>query len=48
MKVGVCIRCKNEEKIICDFVKYYINLDFDRIIIYDNLSNPSVEEILHL
>jgi len=46
MKVGVCIRCKNEEKIICDFVKYYINLDFDRIIIYDNLSNPSVEEIL--
>ncbi len=46
MKIGVCIRCKDEEKIICDWVKYYINLGFDRIIIYDNLSNPCVSQIL--
>jgi len=46
MKIGVCIRARDEEKIICDWVKHYINLGFDKIIIYDNLSNPSVEESL--
>jgi len=46
MKIGVCIRCKDEEKVICDWVKYYIKLGFDKIIIYDNLSNPSIEQIL--
>ena len=46
MKIGVCIRAKDEKNIICHWVKYYINLGFDKIIIYDNLSNPSIEEIL--
>ena len=46
MKIGVCIRAKNESNIICDFVNYYINIGFDKIIIYDNLSIPSIKDIL--
>ena len=46
MIIGVCIRAKNEEKIICDWVNYYIKLGFDKIIIYDNNSSPSLEETL--
>ena len=37
MKIGVCIRAKNEQKIINDWVAYYLQLGFDKIIIYDNL-----------
>ena len=48
MKIGVCIRAKNEQNIISDFVNYYIKLGFDRIIIYDNLSSPSINETLLL
>ena len=47
MKIGVCIRARDEQKIIYDWVKYYINLGFDKIIIYDNMSNPSIEETLN-
>jgi hypothetical protein len=47
MKIGVCIRAKDEQKIINDWVKHYIDLGFDRIIIYDNMSNPSIEETLN-
>lgn len=46
MIIGVCIRAKNEQKIICDWVKHYLNLGFDKIFIYDNLSVPSIEESL--
>ena len=46
MKIGVCIRAKNEQKIICDWVKHYLDLGFDKIFIYDNLSEPSIETTL--
>ena len=46
MKIGVCIRAKDEQKIISTWVKYYIQLGFDKIVIYDNMSNPSIENTL--
>ena len=46
MYIGVCIRIKDEQKIICDWIKYYLTLGFDKIIIYDNNSFPSIEETL--
>tara|TARA_Y100000768_G_C23972551_1_gene681302 strand:+ start:546 stop:1358 length:813 start_codon:yes stop_codon:yes gene_type:complete len=46
MKIGVCIRAKNEQKIICDWVRHYLNLGFDKIFIYDNISEPSIENTL--
>ena len=46
MKLGVCIRVRDEDKIICDWINYYIKLDFDKIIIYDNLSKKPVRDTL--
>jgi hypothetical protein len=46
MKIGVCIKAKDEQKIICDWIRYYLKLGFDKIIIYDNLSNPPIQETL--
>ena len=46
MKIGVCIRAKNEQKIICDWVHHYLKLGFDKIFIYDNMSEPSIENTL--
>ena len=46
MKIGVCIRAKNEQKIICDWVNHYFKIGFDKIFIYDNLSEPSIETTL--
>ena len=46
MKIGVCIRAKDEQKIICDWVRHYLNLGFDKIFIYDNMSEPSIENTL--
>jgi len=46
MKIGVCIRAKDEQKLICDWVSHYLRLGFDRIVIYDNLSSPSVSTTL--
>jgi hypothetical protein len=46
IKIGVCIRARDEQKIIIDFVKHYLKLGFDKIIIYDNLSVPSIKETL--
>lgn len=43
IKIGVCIRAKDEQKIICDWVKHYLDLGFDKIFIYDNMSEPSIE-----
>ena len=43
MKIGVCIRAK-ETIIINDWITHYLKLGFDRIIIYDNMSNPSIQE----
>jgi hypothetical protein len=42
MRIGVCIRAKDEQNIICDWVRHYLRLGFDRIFIYDNMSNPPV------
>lgn len=46
MKIGICIRAKNEQKIICDWVNHYLKLGFDKIFIYDNMSEPSIETTL--
>jgi hypothetical protein len=46
MKIGVCIRAKNEQKIVCDWVNHYLKLGFDKIFIYDNMSEPSIESSL--
>ena len=46
MKIGVCIKAKDEQKIICDWVSHYLNLGFDKIFIYDNMSNPTIEDSL--
>jgi hypothetical protein len=46
MKIGVCIRAKNEQKIICDWVNHYLKLGFDKIFIYDNMSEPTIESSL--
>lgn len=46
MNIGVCIRAKNEEKIICDWVNHYLKLGFDKIFIYDNMSEPTIESSL--
>ena len=46
MRIGVCIRAKNEQKIICDWVNHYLKLGFDKIFIYDNMSEPSIESSL--
>ena len=46
LKIGVCVRVKNEQNIIKDWVNYYLKLGFDFIYIYDNLSNPSVAKTL--
>ena len=45
MKIGVCIRAK-DEIIIKDWVNHYLKLGFDRIIIYDNMSNPPIQECI--
>ena len=47
MKIGVCIRAKDEQKLICEFVAHYMNLGFDKIFIYDNMSDPSIEKTLY-
>ena len=48
MLIGVCIRAKDEQKIIADWVNHYLKLGFDKIVIYDNLSCPSIKETLSL
>lgn len=47
LKIGVCIRAKDEQNIISDWTRHYLNLGFDRIIIYDNLSEPSIYNTLN-
>lgn len=42
MKFGVCAIIKNENLYLREWVEHYINLGFDKIIIYDN-NNPSGE-----
>jgi len=44
--IGVCLRVKNDQKFIKDWVNHYLKLEFDYIYIYDNLSSPSVVESL--
>lgn len=46
MKIGVCIRAKDEQKIICDWVSHYLRHGFDKIIVYDNLSSPPISATL--
>ena len=47
LKIGVCIRAKDEQNIICDWIIHYLKLGFDKIIIYDNMSVPSINETLN-
>ena len=47
MKIGVCARIKNEQKTILDWINHYKKLGFDKIFIYDNMSNPSIENQLN-
>lgn len=47
MKIGVCAKIKNEQKTICDWVRYYLKLGFDKITIYDDMSVPSVKDTLN-
>lgn len=46
MLVGICVRVKNEDIILLEFVAHYINLGFDKIHIYDNNSDKSVNILL--
>jgi len=46
MKIGVCIRGQDEQKIIGDWANHYLKLGFDNIIIYDNMSHPPISETL--
>ena len=46
MNIGVCIKAKNEEKIISDWVNHYLKLDFDKIIIYDDNSDEPIDATL--
>ena len=44
--IGVCARVKDEQNIIREWVRHYIRLGFERIVIYDDGSNPPVKETL--
>ena len=46
MKIGVVARCRDEDKIVCDWVRHYKNLNFDKIWIYDFASKIPVKTIL--
>jgi hypothetical protein len=46
MLIGVFVRVCDEDKIICDFVKHYLFLNFDKIIIYDYNSQKHVKDTL--
>ena len=46
MNIAVCARIKDSPEIICDWVAHYMVLGFDKIFIYDNMSNPSIESTL--
>lgn len=45
MLVGICVRVKNEDIILKEFIIHHINLGFDLIHIYDNNSSITVEEL---
>ena len=46
MKVGICTKVKDEQHIIREWVRHYLRLGFDRIIIYDDNSYPPVKKTL--
>ena len=48
MRVVLCCLAKNEHKYINDFVKWYCNIGFDTIYIYDNddLDKPHIENYI--
>ena len=35
-KIAVCVISKNEDKYLIEWIKYYVNAGFDKIIFYDN------------
>ena len=45
-KYIVCTCAKNENDYIVEFVKHYLDLDFDKIIICDNNDDNSIEIVL--
>ena len=46
MKIGVHLRVKNEDNILADWIKHYLALGFDRILLVDNMSDTPVEHTL--
>jgi len=46
MKLGIFTRVKNEHKLIKEWIIHYINLGFDKVFIYDNISSPSVYSLI--
>ena len=46
MLVGICVRVKNEDILLNEFVAHYINLGFDKIHIFDNNSVNSVTDTI--
>lgn len=46
MSIGVCARVKDEQKIISEWVCHYLRLGFERVVIYDDGSNPPVKKTL--
>jgi hypothetical protein len=45
MLIGICLRVKDEDIILNEFIIHHINLGFDKIHIYDNNSIIPVEEL---
>ena len=43
---GICARVKDEHGIIREWVRHYIRLGFQKVVIYDDGSSPSVKETL--
>ena len=46
MSIGVCARVKDEQNIIREWVRHYLRLRFERVVIYDDGSTPPVKETL--
>ena len=43
---GICVRVKDEQGIIREWVRHYIQLVFQKVVIYDDGLSPPVKETL--
>jgi len=46
MTTGIYVRSKNEKNII-NFMKHYYNIGFDFILFYDDMSYPSIQDVIN-